>query len=72
MARRKERLLEEIKDLDVRADSIGLSNDEWARRYAIEDEMIFVLACEEMYWQQRGQQRWVMKGDASTEFFSML
>lgn len=44
----------------------------WARRYGAEDEMIFILTCEEMYWQQRGQQRWVLKGDGSTEFFHAI
>lgn len=54
LGRRKEALLDEIKLLDSKADSAGLSHDEWARRYATEDEMIFVLTCQEMYWKWRG------------------
>lgn len=59
----------EVKELDEKADRVGLSQEECARRYVVEDEMIFILTCEDMYWQQRGKQRWVTKGDASTEYF---
>lgn len=69
LIRCKEALLKEIKQLDNKADFMGLSHDGWTRRYAVEEEMIFVLTCEEMYWQLRGQEKWVLKGDASTEFF---
>ena len=34
-----------------------------------EDEIIFILTCEDLYWKQRGQQKWVLKGDASMKFF---
>lgn len=46
---RKENLMREIRELDARADTMGLSNEEWARRYAAEDEMVFILTCEDMY-----------------------
>lgn len=65
----KDALLLEVKNLDTNADTIGLSYEGWARRYAAEDEMIFILTFEEMYRQQWGQQRWVLKEGASTEFF---
>ena len=66
---RKESLLAEIKVLDAKANGVRLSMDEWARRYAVEGEMTFILTCEEMYWKQRGQQRWILKGDASMDYF---
>lgn len=49
---RKEALMREVKEPDVKADNVGLSQEEWARRYGAEEEMIFILTCEEMYWQQ--------------------
>lgn len=59
-------LPDELAGFDARADSIGLTSLEWSRRYAVEVEMIFILKCEEIYWQQRGQQKWVLEEDAST------
>lgn len=50
MRARKEALMMEVKTLDAKADTVWLSHDEWARRYATEDEMIFILTCEDMYW----------------------
>jgi len=66
---RKEALMSEVSALDTKADLSGLTQEEWARRYTVEDEMIFILTCKEIYWKQRGQKNWVLKGDASTQFF---
>jgi hypothetical protein len=59
----------EISMLDHLADTVGISVTEWARRYDIERELTFIASCEEIYWQQRGNQKWIVEGDASTEFF---
>lgn len=65
---RKDALKAEIGVLNHLADTVGISG-EWARRYEIERELTFIACCGEMYWKQRGAQKWVLQGDASTEFF---
>jgi mannosylglycoprotein endo-beta-mannosidase len=49
-----------------------LSEPEWAFRYELEAELTFILRCEELYWQQRGRQQWILEGDANTAFFHAM
>ena len=59
----------EIEALDSKADAVGLNDVEWSERYRLETEMTFILKCEELYWQQRSRQQWLLEGDANTAFF---
>lgn len=68
---RKQALLAKLANLDSRADAGGITHDEWAQRYTVDDEMIFILRCEEMYWQQWGQQKWVVEGDLVLSSFML-
>jgi hypothetical protein len=48
-------LLQQIKDLDEKADSRGLDDEEWAFRYHLEDQILAIFRDEEEYWRQRGK-----------------
>ncbi|XP_073360686.1 uncharacterized protein [Aegilops tauschii subsp. strangulata] len=47
---RKKALLDSIQALDLRADSVGLSPDEWMQRYDLEDHLMVIYTDEEVYW----------------------
>jgi hypothetical protein len=55
LRQKKGLLLTEIKNLDSRSDSVGLSTEEWLRRYALEDSLVEIYRGEEVYWRQRTQ-----------------
>ena len=67
--RAREALIEEIKALDIQADSSSFSEAEWACRYALENQVLAILREEEEYWRRRGGVKWVTKGDANTGYF---
>ena len=66
---RKAQLLSQIQELDRRADSSGLQEDQWALRYHLEDQLLNIVKIEEEYWRQRGRRNWLLKGDANTAYF---
>ena len=53
---RKKALLAAIQALDLRADAVGLSPDEWLSRYDLEDQLSVIYTGEEAYWCIRGAQ----------------
>jgi hypothetical protein len=62
-------LLEKIKYMDEKAETQGLSEEEWRRRYDLEGEMEEILEYEEQIWRQRCCEQWVLLGDSNTGFF---
>jgi hypothetical protein len=62
-------ILKELEDLDklgeIQVDNI----DVWAKRYKLEDSLEQIYQKEGAYWQQRGNEIWLLKGDTNTEFF---
>ena len=69
LRRDKTRLGAQIGDLDIRADSSGLSEAEWLLRYGLEKALLDIHRQEEVYWKQRGTINWTLKGDAPTTYF---
>ena len=69
---RKKALLSAIQALDARADSSGISPDEWMLRYDLEDQLSVIYADEEAYWRLHDTQRWVLHGDANTAYFQAI
>jgi len=64
----KQEILLEIKILDGKSDLMQLSEEEWKRRYELENELQEIYVVEELYWQKRGE-KWILKGDSNTSFF---
>jgi hypothetical protein len=62
-------ILSQIRVLDDRADSVSLSDDDWALRYHLEECIIQIYQREEEYWRQRGRLKWTLQGDANTKYF---
>jgi hypothetical protein len=62
-------VLVQIKDLDEKADSIGIDEEYWAYRYHLEEQLLEIFRVEEEYWRQRGRIRWLLQGDANTAYF---
>ncbi|KAE8787175.1 hypothetical protein D1007_38952 [Hordeum vulgare] len=69
---RKGALLGQIKTLDDLADGTGLSPDYWIRRYSLDAELMGIFSSEELFWQRRGGQNWLLKGDANTAYFQAI
>jgi hypothetical protein len=68
----KESLLSQIKDLDLLADGVGMSEEDWGWRYHLEDLLVLLYQREEEYWHQRSRVRWTLQGDANTAYFHAI
>lgn len=69
---RKGSLLADIQVLDLQANTAGLSPEEWALRYNLEDELLEIYRKEQEYWRRRGSLNWVLFGDANTAYFQAI
>lgn len=69
MRREKRELMDEIRMLDAKAETGSLDVVQWGDRYAKEQALEQIYAFEEMQWQKRGGERWLLQGDANTGFF---
>jgi exonuclease III len=69
MRKRKQDLLLCIKNLDKKADEVGLTDSEWELRYKWEEDLTEIYGQEELIWQTRGGERWILEGDANTAYF---
>ncbi|KAE8780310.1 putative NOT transcription complex subunit VIP2 [Hordeum vulgare] len=69
---RKGALLLQIQCMDMRADVSGLSADDWALRYSLEDELLEIYKKEETYRRERGSFSWVLFRDANAAYFQAI
>lgn len=67
--RKKKELEDRLIQIDKEGDRRELFEHEWRERYKIEAEIEQIYAEEEIWWQRRGGQTWLLKGDANTAFF---
>ena len=65
----KQEILLEIRALDDKSEQRQLGEMEWKKRYQLEDELLIIYAAEELYWQKRGGEKWLLKGDSNTSYF---
>ncbi|KAE8779382.1 hypothetical protein D1007_47593 [Hordeum vulgare] len=69
---RKGALLGQLKALDDLADGPGLSPDDWLPRNSLDTLLMDIFKNEELFWQCRGGQNWLLKGDANTAYFQAI
>ncbi|WVZ79230.1 hypothetical protein U9M48_026834 [Paspalum notatum var. saurae] len=67
--RKKQALCFNIQSLDRKADEMGLTEAEWSDRYRMEKEILGIYEQEEVSWQKRGGENWLLKEDANTGYF---
>lgn len=72
MKRKKQELLSEIQKIDDKAELVQLSQEEWRRRYKLEEELEKIYADEEIIWHKRSGEQWLLKGDANTGYFHSI
>jgi len=58
-----------IQSLDSEADIRDLEDREWEQRYRLMEELIDIYNKQEVMWQIRGGERWLLEGDANTAYF---
>jgi hypothetical protein len=48
--------------------------DSWdcKKRCELENELEKIMEAEELYWQQRGGEKWVLEGDDNTTFYHLI
>ncbi|MCH90117.1 transposon TX1 putative 149 kDa protein, partial [Trifolium medium] len=64
-----EKLISEISMLDVKAELVGLSEEEVGRRKAVFSEMWHLKLSKESMVVQRSRTRWLREGDANSSYF---
>jgi hypothetical protein len=69
LRRRKEAISRELENFDSQGDLGALNEGDWQRRYQIEVELSKIYGEKEEYWQRRGGDQWLLKGDNNTSFF---
>ncbi|XP_066396066.1 uncharacterized protein [Miscanthus floridulus] len=69
MKERKQDLLLLIQDSDKEAERRSFEDREWERRYSLEEELVDIYNKEEVMWQTRDGERWLLEGDANTTYF---
>lgn len=70
--RAKLRLTKEMEDIDKKQNKGEADEDILAKRFSLEIELEKLMEAEEIYWQQRGSERWILEGDANTNFFHLI
>lgn len=65
----KQDLFLQIEHWDKLARERALTNNESLDRYGKEDEIVKIYENEELIWQRRGGENWLLKGDANTSYF---
>ena len=70
--RRKNELLARIQELDNIPNADNPEGDHFSQQARLECELEKLMEKEEIYWQQRGGEKWVLEGDSNTGFFHLV
>lgn len=72
--RRKMELVSRLEEIDKQAELNAATSDwfDWKIRYEVEAQLVGVYAAEEVYWQKRRSEQWLLKGDANTDYFHKI
>jgi hypothetical protein len=65
----KVHILARLGELDQIGEQGSMDVELWMERYMLEARLEHIFHKEEIFWQQRGSERWMIKGDANTSFF---
>lgn len=68
----KDELLEQLQCIDNMAEMRELNCDEWRNRYEVERKLEQIYIREEIFWRERGNNKWILKGDSNTKFFQLI
>jgi hypothetical protein len=68
----KDTILQQIQELDLVADGVGLNDEGWMLRYHLEETLVNLYQKEENYWRQRSHIKWTVEGDANTAYFHAI
>lgn len=58
-----------ISLLDEWSENRVLSQEEWEERYALDKALQDIMSDEEIQWQRRGGEKWVLQGDTNSSYF---
>jgi len=67
--RHKHEIMKNITELDEASEVRDLTQEEWEERYNLERELLKLLADEEIQWQRKGGEKWLLEGDMNTSYF---
>lgn len=70
--RRKEEVEIQIRNMDSIEQYEGLTDVQYQERYRLEEELESIITEEQIYWQQRGGEQWILHGDANTAYFHLI
>ena len=68
---KKSKLLSQIQIIDVDLEEPNANKDLNRKRLQIE-ELEKLTETEELYWQHRGGEKWVLGGDSNSSFFHLV
>jgi len=69
--REKEALLQQLREIDEKV-NVGDTDPILMRSRYKEEELEKLMEAEELYWQRRGDEKWVLEGDLNTAFFHLV
>jgi hypothetical protein len=70
--KRRKKLLDRIQEIDKIVEDTTLESDLISERCKLEGELEKIMDDEESYWQRRGGEKWVLKRDNNTIFFTFV
>jgi hypothetical protein len=68
----REKILAEIQAIDAEEDCCALCEIQVRKRQEMEVKLEELMESEEIYWQQRGGEKWILEGDGNTTFFHLV
>lgn len=68
----KQALKDRLSELDGKGDTTCLNEVEWQEIYNLEVRMEQIYTYEEIRWQRRGGETWLLKGDTNTSYFHKI
>jgi hypothetical protein len=68
----KQELLRKVEELDKKAESQLLSQQEWDLKQSVHERLTQLLREEELKWFQRAKATKILKGDSNTKYFHMV